>query len=383
MTGTGLHIIREPVLNDETSRFAVMSAQEWRTPAPAMRWLVQGVWPDASHGPIAGAKKSLKTYSSMDLALSVASGLPFLGRFAVPQPRPVLYLLGEGGRVPGRRRFERIADSKCVDAAELAGDGMLLYAYDVAPLDSPEFLDFIRRTLDETQPGLVVMDSLYAFHPAIDNVGNLYERGPMLAALGHEFEGCSLALNDHFNKNTPGGLDLDYIAQSGMGAWANSWMLQAHREDPRVDEGEFRLTVQFGGREWGGAQYDVDWTVGRFNPETGTHDGELAVEVRDAAWSTRKSGAVDYSARVEDCLRENPFALTRSEVLKTASGKEEALRVALDALMEVGRVVERADSKVGEDGKTRSRTVLGLDKIRRSGSTSRPDDGSEGREVDA
>lgn len=364
------------VAGDEPERFRVMGADEWRQPAPPMRWDVAGVWPEGSHGPIAGAKKSMKTYTTMDLALSLAAGVPFLGHFPVPSAKPVLYLLGEGGRTPGRRRFERIAEAKGVNAAELVGDGMLSYIYDAAPVDSDTFLDPVRRHMYDYQPGLVVLDSLYAFHPPLDNVGNLYERGAMLARLGQEFEGVSLVLNDHFNKSSPAGLDLDSIAQSGMAAWANSWALLAHREDPRVDDGEFRLSVQFGGREWGGSQYNVDWCVGRFDPETGMHDGSLTVSVLPATWDRGRAtgSSVDYEARIEDYLREHPYESNRTEVLAGAKGKEAPLRDALDRLIASSQVGEKSvPGVVGEDGKKRSKRVLGMQKLSLSAATSRPE----------
>jgi hypothetical protein len=53
-----------------------------------VRWLVEPLWGDSSVGVIGGAPKCAKTWLGLDLALSVATGTPCLGRYAVPRPTP-------------------------------------------------------------------------------------------------------------------------------------------------------------------------------------------------------------------------------------------------------------------------------------------------------
>ena len=65
-------------------------------------------------GVIGGTPKSGKTWLSLDLAVAVASGKPCLGRFAVPEPGPVLVYAAENTpadlreRVPGLGHHHRI-----------------------------------------------------------------------------------------------------------------------------------------------------------------------------------------------------------------------------------------------------------------------------------
>ena len=89
----------------------------------------------------------------------------------------------------------------------------------------------MKRHLDELQPKLVILDPLYAYHPSDVEVQNVYARGPMLANL-RELIGdeAALIVGDHFNKTAGSRFDLDNIAQAGMAQWADSWILQKHRE---------------------------------------------------------------------------------------------------------------------------------------------------------
>lgn len=65
-------------------------------PIPRPKWLVNNVWTDSGCGFISGAPKSYKSWMALDLAVSVATGSPFLGIDEyVTRQAPVLYLQEE------------------------------------------------------------------------------------------------------------------------------------------------------------------------------------------------------------------------------------------------------------------------------------------------
>lgn len=55
------------------------------------QWLVQNWVPHSSAGIISGLPGTYKTWLMLELALSLASGKPFLGAFEVPVPKPVIF----------------------------------------------------------------------------------------------------------------------------------------------------------------------------------------------------------------------------------------------------------------------------------------------------
>jgi hypothetical protein len=73
------------------------------------RWLVDQLGGDSSVGVIGGAPKCAKTWLGLDLALSVATGTPCLGTFAVPRPGPVLVYLAEDALPIVRQRVAGMA----------------------------------------------------------------------------------------------------------------------------------------------------------------------------------------------------------------------------------------------------------------------------------
>jgi len=57
------------------------------------RWLIQGLWPADAYGVLAAQEKAGKTWAALDLAVSVATGQPWLDHFACPTPDPALVSL--------------------------------------------------------------------------------------------------------------------------------------------------------------------------------------------------------------------------------------------------------------------------------------------------
>lgn len=82
------------------------------------RWIINNVWSEGGCGFIAGDPKSYKSWTGLDMAVSIATGTPFLGDPAfgiVGGPRPVLYLQEEDGEVVVRDRLDHIVEGKCPD----------------------------------------------------------------------------------------------------------------------------------------------------------------------------------------------------------------------------------------------------------------------------
>lgn len=80
------------------------------------RWLVNNVWSEGGCGFIAGDPKSYKSWTGLDLAVSIATGTPFLGdpQFSVVGgPKPVLYLQEEDSEIVVRDRLDLIVEGKC------------------------------------------------------------------------------------------------------------------------------------------------------------------------------------------------------------------------------------------------------------------------------
>src|SRR5271169_2101819 len=84
------------------------------------RWLVEQLWCANSVGVIGGAPKCAKTWLGLDMALSVATGTECLGKYAVPEPGPVLVYLAEDALLVVRERVAGMARHRGLDLAQVA-----------------------------------------------------------------------------------------------------------------------------------------------------------------------------------------------------------------------------------------------------------------------
>jgi hypothetical protein len=185
------------------------------------RWLIQGLWPADAYGVLAAQEKAGKTWAALDLAVSVASGRPWLDHFTCPSPGPVLVFLGEGGERATVRRIEAIATSKGVHPDQLAD--RLRLCFRVPRLAAPGAggeLAAIQAELEAHPAALVVLDPLYLAAAGASG-SNLYDMGAVLQAIQGvcQAAGCALLVVTHWNK-TGDGRGADRISGAGPAAWA-------------------------------------------------------------------------------------------------------------------------------------------------------------------
>jgi len=207
-----------------TSEMAISPYGEVATRVAAAggpRWLIQGLWPADAYGVLAAQEKAGKTWAALDLAVSVATGRPWLDHFACPNPGPVLVFLGEGGERATVRRIEAIATAKGVDSDQLAEQ--LRLCFRVPRLAAPGAggeLAAIQVELADHPAALVVLDPLYLAAAGASG-SNLYDMGAVLQAIQGVCQqaGCALLVVTHWNK-TGDGRGADRISGAGPAAWA-------------------------------------------------------------------------------------------------------------------------------------------------------------------
>jgi hypothetical protein len=185
------------------------------------RWLIQGLWPADAYGVLAAQEKAGKTWAALDLAVSVATGRPWLDHFACLNPGPVLVFLGEGGERATVRRIEAIATAKGINPDQLADRLRLCFRVPrlAAPGASSE-LAAIQAELAAHPAALVVLDPLYLAAAGASGA-NLYDMGAVLQAIQGvcQAAGCALLVVTHWNK-TGDGRGADRISGAGPAAWA-------------------------------------------------------------------------------------------------------------------------------------------------------------------
>lgn len=130
------------------------------------RWLVEGLWGASSVGVIGGAPKCAKTWLGLDLAVSVATGTPCLGRYAVPEPAPVLVYLAEDALPVVRERIAGMARHRGLDLGQLE---IHVITAAVLRLDRDPDRTRLRETTRRLRPRLLLLDPLVRLHGIDEN----------------------------------------------------------------------------------------------------------------------------------------------------------------------------------------------------------------------
>jgi hypothetical protein len=142
------------------------------------RWLIEGLWGARAVGIAGGEPKSYKSFLALDVAVSVASGRPCLGRFHVVQPGRVVVFAGEDALEEVQYRLEGIARAA---GTSLAALDLFVITAPVVRLDQPKYRKELEETVATLKPRLLVLDPFVRMHRIDENVSA--EVAPLLAYL--------------------------------------------------------------------------------------------------------------------------------------------------------------------------------------------------------
>ena len=217
-------------------RLRVVAAGDITAEPGRTGWLVEGLWAAQGVGVIGGAPKSCKTWLALDLAVSVASSTPALGRFAVAEPGAVLIYAAEDAPENVQQRLHGVASVRGLDLRALQ---IRLILAPSLRLDTARDRARLRKTLDEERPRLLILDPLVRLHQADENsAAEMSSLLGELRALQREYE-LAVLLVHHLRKNAPRAPDGQALRGSGdLHAWGDS-NLYIRRRDPSL-----RLTIE-------------------------------------------------------------------------------------------------------------------------------------------
>ena len=181
-------------------------------------WLIQSLWAHQAVGILAGHPKLGKSWLGLDMALSIASKTPCLGRFEPQVKGPVLIYLAEDALPQLRQRLEQIARHR-----KLKLNGLPLFVI-TAPrirLDLQEDRERLQYTIEERRPLLLLLDPLVRLHAVDENDAMAIARLlGFLRDLQRTYE-LSILLVHHARKNG-GAAGLAMRGSSDLWAWGDS-----------------------------------------------------------------------------------------------------------------------------------------------------------------
>lgn len=237
----------------------------WSLADAPVEWLVDGVF-SADQPTIFGAKqKSLKTTLLTDLAVSLATGFPWLGRFEIPQRRRVLFLTGEASAAAAIRKVRRAAEFRNLRAGDI-GDSLRIEATRFPSLPDARDCQAVAAAVATHGVQVVIVDPLYMGLQGL-NTANLTEVGPALRQFMAACRPANVVIAHHVKKSASydDAPNLEDLSQAGIAEFAGNFWLMG-RMGEYTGDGLHSLAIRYGGRDeqFGLLKLDFnerDWTA--------------------------------------------------------------------------------------------------------------------------
>jgi hypothetical protein len=198
----------------------VVRAAHLADTAAQEQWLVRSLWGRAAVGILGGAPKCCKSWLALELAVSVASGKPCLGRFAVEDPGAVMLYMAEDSAAVVKARLQGLCWHRSFGLDGLPID--VITAPSVR-IDRACDQDRLTRTVRRAAPRLLVLDPFVRLHRIDENdAGQVSAVLGYLRALQRDLDLAVLIVH-HARKNGSGGQAGQNLRGSGdLHAWGDS-----------------------------------------------------------------------------------------------------------------------------------------------------------------
>lgn len=294
---------------------------------PTQLWTVEGIWSHDAHGLIAGEPKTFKSFVATDLAISVASGTRFLGRFVVPETGPVIIIQEENTPAMMKDRLEKIATSRGLAGNITSHNGNIDYS---GPAELPIYLmnnqrfnltdeDHIKLLegwIKDLRPRLVVLDPIYLMMPGVDE-NSAVGMTPVLRDLLtlKQRYNVGILIVHHYNKPRDGDERRPGMRISGSGVFYR-WFESALYLEKGKTPGEVIMTPEHRGAAPGGSVH-LEFDIG----EMGETDYHVDVEVR------KEVGSGALRRIIKDRVTEEPGITAQVLADELSISKERLLRI--------------------------------------------------------
>jgi hypothetical protein len=341
-------------------------------------WLVRGVLVENTTAVIGASAKVGKTYCALDLAVAVAAGTPWLGRFEAGKTGRVLFYPGECGGDVMAQRLAAVCEFYNVDPDEIDID----LSEFIPNISDDLHLAIVAADVRRLKPVLVVLDSVYLAIPDVDtkNIASVGAALYPIQSICSE-HGAALVLTHHWNSSGKGD-GPERFSGAGWDAWGRS-LISVKAGPNQGPKGTTVVDLSF--KLKGSEVPEEDWAVTRViyreDPDDLNSPIYYAVQSSSHGASKRRLNtpkrilrALDElgNATLDEILASDTAYIASPASAGEAEVKRETMERALRDLLKQGEVTEhaapdgtvtyrRADPQASSDSSSAAKAVTAND----------------------
>jgi hypothetical protein len=277
------------------------------------KWLVRGLWPSCAYGAHAAEMKAQKTWNALDLAVSIASGTPWLGFLPIDDPGPVLVFAGEGGKPNIVRRLAAICDAKGLDPDDLA----IVICARAPHLSDQTHLELMAQEIETLKPKLVLLDPFYLAAQGADGK-DLYAMGKLLERPQHicDNAGAALLVVTHYNRRE--GKGAMRFTGAGPAEWGRVLIgarVVSRKTDPDTLETTVISELHVIGGEVPDQTFRIKRTIRADDPDDIDSPLRYAVERQEASAETKSDDLPPAACKLLEAARTLGRPATNKELV--------------------------------------------------------------------
>jgi len=212
------------------------------------QWTVEGWVPEATCALVVAPPANYKTWILLDLAISVATGKPFLNQYPVENPGPVLIIQQED---PFAMLFSRIGSIMNIgEPHEKAGEYFLPKPPPMPSIhwhtdrrlnfEDPKSVEGLEKAVEKIRPRMVIIDPLYSAISSKDYMAEGAQNMLELKRLRDEY-GTSFIIAHHTVKRG----DMSGRESLWGSQFLNAWLETGWQLRPTRNEGTINLKRHF------------------------------------------------------------------------------------------------------------------------------------------
>jgi len=278
-------------------RFEPLPSAEFASKIYTREWLVRRLFVLGQPVAFGGPKKAMKTSLLVDLTVSLGTGTPFLGEFAVPRRVRVALLSAESGDATLQETARRVCAARGLDLADVDA----LWGFSLPKFGDQLDLAALQDGLRDHAVEVAIFDPVYLAALSGQGAGgpraeNLFEMGPLFLNVTRIClaVGTTPILVCHGTKATSRArdpLELEDLAYSGIAEFARQWALLSRRETYEPGTGFHQLWMNVGGSSGHGGLWSVDVDEGVIDEHFRGRRWDVTVQTASAVRQATKTKA--------------------------------------------------------------------------------------------